>query len=109
VKEIIIHIVSGCDRYVLFSLLVYAHKNLNPIVAIEVVVPFVVNSEKGTSLCDFMGTNEKMVLSMVKEQSNYYHRIKKVECKYLAWWKLHEGQFSYVVFVVQQILMVVGW
>jgi hypothetical protein len=54
-----------------------------------------------------METNEKMVLSMVKEQLNYYHRIKKVECKYLAWWKLHEGQISYVVFVVQQILMVV--
>jgi hypothetical protein len=54
VKEKIIHIVSGYDRYVLFSLLVHAHKNLNPIVATKVVVPFVMNSEKGTSLCDFM-------------------------------------------------------
>jgi hypothetical protein len=45
--------VSGYDRYILFPLLVHAHKNLNPIAATEIVVPFVVNSEKGTSLCDF--------------------------------------------------------
>ncbi len=73
------HIVSGYDRYVLFPLLVHAYKNLNPIVVAKVVVPFVVNNEKNTSLYDFMKTNEKMVLSMVKEQfKNHYHKMKKV-------------------------------
>ncbi len=70
---------SGYDRYVLFPLLVHAYKNLNPIVVAKVVVPFVVNNEKNTSLYDFMKTNEKMVLSMVKEQfKNHYHKMKKV-------------------------------
>jgi hypothetical protein len=52
-----------------------------------------------------------MALSMVKEQLNHF-RIKKVtkeECKDpLAWWKTHEIQFSYVGFVTQQILGIVG-
>jgi hypothetical protein len=71
--------VSGYDRYVLFPLLDHAYKNLNPIVTAKVVVPFVVNSEKGASLYDFTETNKKMFLSMIKEQFiNHYHRIKKV-------------------------------
>jgi hypothetical protein len=43
-----------------------------------------------------------MALSMVKEQP-CHSRIKKVgdeECKSpLTWWKIHESQFFYVVFV----------
>ncbi len=63
----------------LFPLLDHAYKNLNPIVTAKIVVPFVVNSEKGASLYDFMEINKKMVLSMVKEQfMNHYHKIKKV-------------------------------
>lgn len=60
------------------------------------------NNFRVRSLYDLMGTNEKMVSSMVKQQLNHY-RIRKVsdeECKsLLAWWKAHESQFSYVAFV----------
>jgi hypothetical protein len=63
---------------------------------------FKVNNFGVGSLYDIMETNEEMTLSMVKEQLNHY-KIKKVnddECKNpLAWWKVHESQFSYVVFV----------
>jgi hypothetical protein len=63
-----------------------------------------VNSFEGTSLYDLMETNEKITLSMVKEQLNHY-KIRKVsdnECTYpLAWWKVHEPQFSYISFVVR--------
>jgi hypothetical protein len=44
-----------------------------------------------------------MALSIIKEQLNHY-MIRKVSDdegkNLLAWWKLHEGQFSNVVFVV---------
>jgi hypothetical protein len=36
-------------------------------------------------------------------------KVSDEECKSpLAWWKTHESQFSYVVFVAQQILGIVG-
>jgi hypothetical protein len=48
---------------------------------------------------------------MVKKQLRHYI-IKKVgdgECKSsFAWWKAHESQLSYVVFVALQILRIVG-
>jgi hypothetical protein len=87
--------------------LVHAYKFFNLSATSEIVVAFttidfeVSNSTVG-SLYDLMETDEEMVLSMVKEQLNHY-RIKKVsdeECKnLLAWWKVHESQFSYVAFV----------
>jgi hypothetical protein len=51
---------------------------------------------EGPSLYDLMEIDEKMVLSMVKEQLNHY-KIRKVndgKCKNsLASWKVHESQF----------------
>jgi len=52
-----------------------------------------------------------MALSTVKEWLTHF-KIKKVtvkECKdHLGWWKTHEVQFSYIGFVAQQILKIVG-
>ncbi len=51
-----------------------------------------------------------MALSIVKEQLTHF-KVKKVtddECKDpLAWWRAQEGHFSYVGFVVCQILGIV--
>jgi hypothetical protein len=52
-----------------------------------------------------------MALSVVKKQlSNYKMRkVSDEECKSpLAWWKAHESQFSYVVFVAQKFLGIFG-
>ncbi len=104
------------DRYVLFPLLIHAYKFLNPFatnetVATSTTIDSEVNNFKVKTLYDLMETNEKMASLMVKEQLNHY-RISKVsdeECKSLfAWWKAHESQFSYVAFVAQQILGIVG-
>jgi hypothetical protein len=51
-----------------------------------------------------------MALSMVKEQLTHF-RTKKVneeECKDpLPWWRTHKVHFSYVGFVIRQILGIV--
>jgi hypothetical protein len=40
---------------------------------------------------------------------NKIRKVSDEECRNpLPWWKAHESQFSYVVFVVQQILWIVG-
>jgi hypothetical protein len=58
-----------------------------------------------------MDMDEDMALSVVKKQLTHF-RVKKVtndECKdLLAWWRIKEGHFSYVKFVVHQILGIVG-
>ncbi len=73
-------------------------KNLNPIATTKVVAPFVLNNEKGTSLYDLMEIDD----CFVKEQLNHYKIMKVCDDEgkdSLAWWKLHEGQFSYVAFL----------
>jgi hypothetical protein len=58
-----------------------------------------------------METNEEMASSMVEEQFNDF-RVKKVieeEAKNpLGWWRIHEAQISYLGFVAQQIMRIVG-
>lgn len=59
-----------------------------------------------TNLYDHMETNEDMALSMVKEQLNLFKitKVIKEECKDpLAWWRMHEKQFSFVEFVPTKI------
>jgi len=63
-KDKTMQIIHEYDKYVLFPFLVHAYKNFNPIVATEVVVPFVVNSEKGRSLYDFMEIDDGSINSL---------------------------------------------
>lgn len=59
-----------------------------------------------------METNEDMALSMVKEQLNVFkiNKVIKMECKdSLAWWRMHEKQFSPVEFVPYKILKIVSF
>jgi len=86
-------IVNEYDRYVLFPLLVHVYRFLNLSTTNEIVVASIAtNSEMNNfgvrSLYDLMEIDEKMALSMVKEQLNHY-RIRKVsdeECKSLLAW-----------------------
>jgi hypothetical protein len=52
-----------------------------------------------------------MTLSIIKKQLTHF-KVKKVthdECKDpLTWWRAQEGHFSYVGFVIRQILGIVG-
>jgi hypothetical protein len=99
--------------YVLFPLLVHGYKFLNRFVASEIIVASTSTNSKMNnfgigSLYDLMETNEEMALSVVKKQLSNY-KIRKEECKSpLAWWKAHESQFSYVVFVAQKFLGIFG-
>jgi hypothetical protein len=99
------------DRLTLLPLLVCAYKFLNPTNVSEKVPNFALESSQSKSLYDLMEIDEDMALSVVKEQSTHF-RIKKVieeECKDpLAWWRAHEVHYSYVGFVAQQILGIVG-
>jgi hypothetical protein len=58
-----------------------------------------------------METNEEMASLMVEEQFNHF-KVKKIieeEAKNpLGWWRVHEAQFSYLGFVAQQIMGIVG-
>ncbi len=95
----------------MFPLLVCAYKFLNPTNVSERVSNFALESSQFTSLYDLMEIDEDMALSMVKEQLTHF-RIKKVieqESKdSLSWWRAHEVHYSYVGFVAQQILDIVG-
>jgi hypothetical protein len=92
-KEKAILITNEYDKYVLFPLLVHAYRFLNMFTTSEIVVAstmtnYEMNNFGVKSLYDLMEIDEKMVLSVVKEQMNHY-RIRKVsdeECKSpLAW------------------------
>jgi F0F1-type ATP synthase beta subunit len=102
--------------YVLFLLLVHVYKFLNhyatsETIVVSIMINFEANKSRVGSLYNLMETNKEMVLLVVKEHLKHY-RIRKVsdeECKnLLAWWKVHESQFSYVVFVARHILGIVG-
>jgi hypothetical protein len=58
-----------------------------------------------------MDKDEDIALLVVKKQLTHCKNknITKQECKdLLAWWKAHQVQFSYVGFVAQQTLGIVG-
>jgi hypothetical protein len=99
------------DRAIFFPLFVYAYNFLDPTNVSERVPNFASKSFQFTSLYDVMEIDEDMALSMVKEQLTPF-KIKKViekECKDpLAWWRAHEVHYSYVGFVAQHILGIVG-
>jgi hypothetical protein len=61
-KERALHIVNEYDRQVLFPLLVWAYKFLNPTHASERTPSFTFQSSQSTSLHDLMETNGDMVL-----------------------------------------------
>jgi hypothetical protein len=61
-KERALHIVNEYDRQVLFPLLVWAYKFLNPTHASERTLSFTFQSSQSTSLHDLMETNGDMVL-----------------------------------------------
>jgi hypothetical protein len=109
-------IVGEYDMYVLLLLLVHAYKFLNHYATSETIVVstmtnFEMNNSKVGSLYNLMEIDKEVVLLVVKEQVRHY-RTKKVSdegCKDpFAWWKVHESQFSYVVFVARYILGIVG-
>jgi hypothetical protein len=88
-KERTLHIVGEYDCQLLFSFIICAYKYLNTNDVSVQTSRFASQSIEPTSLYDLIKTNEKMALSMVKEQLNHF-RIKKIieECKDpLAWWK----------------------
>ncbi len=93
-KEGFFQVASDYDIQVLFPLLVYAYKVLNPTNASEKNVG---GSTSQNSQCyylyDVMDMDEDMALLVMKEQLTHF-KIKKVtkeECKDpLAWWKAHE-------------------
>jgi hypothetical protein len=62
-KNKTMQILGEYDGYVLFPFLIHAYKNFNPIVTTKVVAPFVMDSEKGTSLYDFMEIDDGFVNS----------------------------------------------
>jgi hypothetical protein len=100
------------DRAILFPLLVCAYKFLNPTNVSERIPNFALESSQSSSLYDFMEIDEDMALLVVMEQLTHL-KMKKIieeECKDpLAWWRAHEVHYSYVGFVVQQILGIVGF
>jgi hypothetical protein len=61
-KEKALHIVDEYDRQVLFPLLVWAYKFLNPTHASEKTPSFTFQSSQSTSLYDLMETNGDMAL-----------------------------------------------
>jgi hypothetical protein len=106
-KEKNVLIVGEYDMYVLFLLLAHVYKFLNhyatsETIVISIMTNFEANQSRVGSLYNLMETSKEMVLLVVKKHLKHY-RIRKVndeECKNsLAWWKVHESQFSYVVFV----------
>ncbi len=58
-----------------------------------------------------METNGDMALWVMKEQLTHFKIKKVIEEDYKdpqAWWRAHEVHFSYVGFVAQQILGIIG-
>ncbi len=99
-KERTFQVASDYDIQVLFPLLIYAYKVLNPTNASEKNAGGSASqSSQCSSLYDVMDMDEDMALSVVKEQLIHFMitKVTKEECKDpLAWWKAHEVQFSYV-------------
>ncbi len=98
-KERTLWIARKYDRQVLFPLLVYAYKVLNPNDTCESAPnSFTSQNSQTISLYDCMDRDEDMVLLVVKEQSTQYKvKVTDDECKNpLAWWRTQEGYFSYV-------------
>jgi hypothetical protein len=59
-----------------------------------------------------MENDDDMVLLVVKEQLTHFKTKKINEEEFedpFAWWRTHKVHFSYVCFVVQQILGIVGF
>jgi hypothetical protein len=111
-KEWALRIVGKYDKEVLFLLLICAYNILNPSDTCERALGSSTSQNSQTiSLYDCMDMDEDMALSIVKEQLTHFN-VKKViddECKDpLAWWRAQEGHFSYVGFLVRQILGIVG-
>jgi len=83
-KEGVFQVASDYDTQVLFPLLVYAYKILNPTNASEKKVGGSTSQSSQCSyLYDVMDTDEDMALLVVKEQLTHF-KIKKVtkeECK----------------------------
>ncbi len=71
-KERALHIVNEYDRQVLFPLLVWAYKFLNPTHASERTPSFTFQSSQSTSLHDLMESNGDMVLWVMKEQLTHF-------------------------------------
>jgi len=88
-----LHIASEYDHQVFFPLLIYAYKYWNPS-DVNVGVPnFASQNIEPTSSYDFIETDGKMALSVMKKQLNHFKikKITKEECKDpLAWWRTHE-------------------
>ncbi len=86
-------IASEHNCQVLFPLLVFAYNFLNPSDVGVGAFGFTSYIAKPTSIYDLMKTNEKMALSLVKEQLNHFmlKKATKEEVKNpLEWWRVHE-------------------
>jgi hypothetical protein len=89
-KERALQIASEYDKAILFSLLFYAYKFLNPTNVSERVPNFALESFQSTSFYDLMEIDEDMVLLVVKKQFTHF-KIRKA-LKRNARIHLHDGE-----------------
>jgi len=110
-KEKILHIISDYNRQVLFPQLLCTYKFLNLANVSEKTLSFALKFFQSSSLYDAMEIDEDVALSMVKNQLFCFKIKKVIEEEWegpLTWLRAHEVHYSYVGFVAQQILEIVG-
>ncbi len=110
-KEKILQITSDYNRQVLFPQLLCTYKFLNLANVSEKTASFALKFFQSSSLYDVMEIDEDVALSMVKKQIFCFKIKKVIEEEWegpLTWLRAHEVHYSYVGFVAQQILEIVG-